>query len=87
MTLPEDIPVVTEPSESRLNPRQLQDYTEHRETFLEWLFVFGKAPEKAEGYSKAVVKNTAYRTIDVAYCFSNGIGIRSPMLSAISASN
>jgi len=62
VTLPEDIPVVPEPSESRLNPRQLQDYTEYRETFLEWLFVFGKAPDKAEGYSKAVVKNTAYRT-------------------------
>lgn len=51
MTLPEEIPVVPEPSRSRLNPRQLQDYIEHRETFLEWLFVFGKAPEKAEGRS------------------------------------
>jgi integrase len=45
-----------------LNPRQYQDYQDHREDFLNWLLVFGKNPSKAEGYSKAVVKNTGYRT-------------------------
>ena len=62
MTLAEDIPIVPEPAKEYLNTRQTQDYKEYRETFLEWLSVFGKEPEKAEGYSKAVVKNTAYRT-------------------------
>ena len=59
--LPDDIPVITEPAESHLNARQIHDYREHREDFLEWLFIFGKDPARAEGYSRAVVKNTAYR--------------------------
>jgi len=29
MTLPEDISILPESTETRLNPRQLQDYTEH----------------------------------------------------------
>ena len=62
VSLPEDIPVVPEPAQEYLNQRQYQDYQEHREDFLEWLFVFGKSPNQAEGYSIAVVKNTAYRT-------------------------
>lgn len=62
MSLPEDIPIVPKPSQEFLNPRQQQSYREYREDFLNWLFVFGKNPQKADGYSKAVVKNTAYRT-------------------------
>ena len=62
MQAPEDIPVIPEPAEEYLNPRQCQAYREYREDFIEWLWVFGKNPEKADGYSKAVVKNTAYRT-------------------------
>ena len=60
--LADDIPIIPEPSEAYLNTRQRVDYSGHRENFLEWLTVFGKEPERAEGYSKAVVKNTAYRT-------------------------
>ena len=57
-----DLPIVTSPSKQYLNKRQLVAYREHREDFLEWLLLFGKTPSKAEGYSEAVVKNTAYRT-------------------------
>lgn len=59
--LPDDVPVVTRPAEKYLNPRQLHDYREHREAFLEWLFLSGKEPDRQEGYSHAVVRNTAYR--------------------------
>jgi integrase len=62
MTELEGIPVVTAPSEAYLNRRQKQNYQEHRQRFLEWLAVLGKDPQKAQGYSNAVVKNTAYRT-------------------------
>jgi len=58
----EDIPIIPKPSEEYLNTRQKHDYREHRIDFLEWLSVFGKDPERADGYSRAVVKNTAYRT-------------------------
>ena len=60
--LADDIPIIPKPSEEFLNTRQRTDYEEHRTAFLEWLSVFGKEPERAEGYSHAVVKNTAYRT-------------------------
>lgn len=62
MTLPDDIPLIPEPSEEYLNQRQYHDYAAHREAFLEWLAAFGKSPGKAEGYAAATVKNTAYRT-------------------------
>lgn len=58
----ENLPVVPEPTEALLSPRQHQDYTEFREAFLEWLTHSGKNPNRAEGYSRAVVENTAYRT-------------------------
>lgn len=62
MTLPDDIPLIPEPTKAYLNERQRVDYEEHREEFLTWLYAIGKDPEKAEGYSQATVKNTAYRT-------------------------
>lgn len=60
--LDDDVPIIPKPSEEYLNARQRHDYEEHRTEFLEWLSVFGKNPERADGYSHAVVKNTAYRT-------------------------
>lgn len=57
----DDIKVVLEPTVERLDERQLMDYREHREALLEWLLVFGKEPEKAEGYAHATVKGTAQR--------------------------
>ncbi|WP_254544665.1 site-specific recombinase xerd [Halomarina pelagica] len=62
MTLLRDLPIIPDPSKKWLNARQRVDYREHREDLLEWLCVFGKDPEHAEGYSHATVKNTAYRT-------------------------
>ena len=61
--LSDDVPIIPEPTTKEyLNERQRVDYREHREKFLEWLFTLGKRPEYGEGYSHAVVKNTAYRT-------------------------
>lgn len=61
MTLPDDLKLVPEPSEEMLNDRQAVDYEQHREDLLEWLSVLGKNPDKGQGYSKAVVRNTGYR--------------------------
>lgn len=57
----EDVRVVTEPSAVFLNQRQLLDYRSQREECLEWLLVFGKKPEKAEGYAFETVRQRAYR--------------------------
>lgn len=62
MSLPADVPIIPSPTEDYLNERQLVDYRAHRTDFLEWLATFGKDPERADGYSHAVVRNTAYRT-------------------------
>ena len=55
MTVPDDIPIVTEPSETFLHPRQVIDYQSEREDCLEWLLAFGKDPDKAEGYARGTV--------------------------------
>ena len=55
MTVPDDIPIVTEPSETFLHPRQVIDYRSEREDCLEWLLAFGKDPDKAEGYARGTV--------------------------------
>jgi site-specific recombinase XerD len=57
----EDLPVVTEPSESYLNQRQLLDYRSEREDCLEWLLTFGKNPDRAEGYAFGTVEPRSYR--------------------------
>ncbi|SDJ90919.1 Site-specific recombinase XerD [Halovenus aranensis] len=57
----DDYPIVTEPSESYLNKRQLVDYRAERENCLEWLLTFGKNPERAEGYAEGTVKPRCYR--------------------------
>lgn len=56
--LPDDIPVLTDPAARRLNQRQQLDYTNHRETLLQWLLHLGKDPRNATGYSKSTVKQT-----------------------------
>jgi len=58
----DDLPVVTQHSEEKLNEKQLLDYQEHRESFTFWLLAFGKNPERAAEYSRATVRRTAYRT-------------------------
>ena len=64
----DDYPVVTEPSESFLNQRQLLDYRSEREECLRWLLAYGKEPKKAKGYAKGTVKPRSYR-IDRFYRF------------------
>ncbi|WP_246988426.1 tyrosine-type recombinase/integrase [Halorientalis marina] len=61
MTDLSDFPVVTEPSESYLNQRQLLDYREERTDCLQWLLTFGKNPDRAEGYAEGTVKPRSYR--------------------------
>ncbi|PSQ17288.1 integrase [Halobacteriales archaeon QS_8_69_26] len=61
MTDLDGIRVVTEPSEERLNERQLVDYRAQREDCLEWLLTFGKDPETADGYAFQTVKSRGYR--------------------------
>lgn len=61
MNLPDNVTVITEPVEERLNHRQLVDYRSEREDCLSWLLAFGKDPEKADGYALGTVKPRAYR--------------------------
>lgn len=58
----EDFPIATKKTRGRLSEKQLVDYRHQRERLLEWLQVFGKDPEKAEGYSEYTVRDTMYRT-------------------------
>jgi site-specific recombinase XerD len=60
------ISLVPEPSASRLDDRQQSDYRTHRKDLIEWLLVFGKNPEKAEGYAQRTAQNTAQR-LDMFY--------------------
>jgi integrase len=62
----EGIILLPEPSRAVLSERQQTDYIDHRETMIEWLLVFGKNPDKAEGYARATTKNTAER-LDAFY--------------------
>ncbi|WP_256544823.1 tyrosine-type recombinase/integrase [Halobellus inordinatus] len=56
-----DAPLLTEPSRSHLNERQITDYREHRRKLLTWLRDLGKDPTKGEGYADGTVYNRAYR--------------------------
>lgn len=66
MSLPDDVPVVTEPASKYLNPRQLVDYRAEREACLSWLLAVGKQPGKGEGYALGTVKPRSYR-MDMFY--------------------
>jgi site-specific recombinase XerD len=61
MSLPEAVPVVTQPATEFLNQRQLVDYRAEREDCLSWLLALGKNPDKAVGYALGTVKPRAYR--------------------------
>lgn len=62
----DDLPLVPNPSEKLLNPRQVVDYREHRRKLLQWLLHIGKDPQKAEGYAYNTVFNRSSR-MDVFY--------------------
>lgn len=57
----EGVKVIPEPSKEYLCSRTLLDYEDHRKNLIEWLLVFGKDPEKGEGYASETVRNSAYR--------------------------
>ncbi len=42
------------------------DCREHRRDLIDWLLIFGKQPEKAEGYARRTALNTAQR-LDLLY--------------------
>lgn len=58
----EDIALVPEPSQQRLNPRQEVDYADHRERLLRWMLAVGKNPQKGEGYAWETVRRRAVNT-------------------------
>lgn len=60
------IPLVGEDAREYLNPRQEVAYREHRGELAEWLFTFGKNPEKVEGYSASTVQARMYH-LDLFY--------------------
>jgi len=62
------IPLVTEEARDHLNPKQEIAYREHRRELAEWLLNLGKNPQKAEGYSRSVVK-TKMNRLDLFYRF------------------
>ena len=58
--------LIPEPTQEKLNQRQLVDYRNHREKMLKWCLNIGKNPSKSEGYSPHTLENRFYR-IDQFY--------------------
>lgn len=58
----DEFTVSTADSRNQLNKRQQLDYTEHRKSFIRWLFHLGKDPETHDGYSRDTTERTARRT-------------------------
>jgi len=57
----EELTLITQPVEDRLNQRQLFDYRNHRKELCLWLLNLGKDPSTGEGYAQTTVKNRIYR--------------------------
>ena len=57
----EDIVLIPEPTDKRLEPTQKVRYRQHRERFREWLHTMGKNPRRAEGYALTTIKSRMYR--------------------------
>ncbi len=53
--------VVTKPAEKHPSERQLTDYREHRERFIDWMMNIGKDPDHGEGYAYDTANSRAYR--------------------------
>lgn len=62
----EGIVVIPEATEHYLNPRQLEDYRDHRVNLIKWLTHLGKDPEKAKGYAYDTARQRCYK-IDQFY--------------------
>lgn len=61
MTRVNELAIVPNPTENRLNKRQLVDYRSQREECLDWLLAMGKDPKHTVGYAFQTVKTRAYR--------------------------
>lgn len=57
----EGIRVVAQPAAEQLTARQLEDYHDHRQRFLQWALNIGKDPEKGEGYATTTISGHTYR--------------------------
>ncbi|GGN20142.1 tyrosine-type recombinase/integrase [Halarchaeum nitratireducens] len=57
----DEFPLVTQPADEFLNPRQRLDYEAERESCIEWLLTFGKDPDTATGYAEGTVEPRCYR--------------------------
>ena len=58
----EDVQIVPETTEERLNNKQFEHYKNWRTRFIRWLANEGKNPDKAKGYARDTIRKTAYRT-------------------------
>ncbi|MFC6717875.1 tyrosine-type recombinase/integrase [Natrialbaceae archaeon GCM10025810] len=53
--------LIPKAAEEYLTDKRRVVYEDHRKEFAEWLSVFGKNPERVEGYAEDTVKRTMYR--------------------------
>ncbi|MFB6107730.1 MAG: tyrosine-type recombinase/integrase [Haloplanus sp.] len=58
-TIPDGVSILPNPSEQRLNQRQVVDYRNHRERLLRWMCSVGKDEDAAEGYADDTVRRRA----------------------------
>jgi hypothetical protein len=57
----EDIALIPEPTDKRLEPTQKVRYRQFRKRFREWLHTIGKNPGRGEGYALTTIKSRMYR--------------------------
>lgn len=55
------ISIIPDGTEDHLNPRQVVDYAEHRESFIRWMLTEGKSPDDGEGYAQRTATIRSYR--------------------------
>jgi hypothetical protein len=57
----EDVTLIPEPTDKRLEPTQKVRYRQFRKRFREWLHTIGKNPGRGEGYALTTIKSRMYR--------------------------
>ena len=61
------VALIPEANDKYLNEKQRVDYRNRRLKFIEWLSVFGKNPDPAEGYAEDTVYRDRLREIVPRY--------------------
>jgi len=56
-----DATIGSEQSEQMVNERELTDYRSDKRDLLDWMFSFGKNPDRPEGDAKSTVSQSIYR--------------------------